>query len=143
MKPHVIMPSAHPRCSGNDGRCLKFNLGRMIEQVGDKDHAHRREMLAHQSLPNRTELGSVGKIGRPIDAICGHSANMARRPASLSKNDENVLQRLLELRKQVFAMELLLLVPTDLTGDENHASGWDDDSVGVSDRGSPTLREQY
>jgi hypothetical protein len=50
---------------------------------------------------------------------------------------------LLELRKQVFAMELLLLVPTDLTGDENHASRSDDDSVGVSDRGSPTLRKQY
>ena len=88
-----------------------------------------------------THLG--GKIGRPIDAICGNSTNMVGCPAGLGKNDENVLQRLLELRDQVLAMEPLLIVPADLTGDEHHASGGDDDSVGVSDRGSPTLRKQY
>ena len=32
--------------------CFKFNFSRTVEQVGDENHAHGREMLSHESSPN-------------------------------------------------------------------------------------------
>jgi hypothetical protein len=70
----------------------------MIEQIGHKDHAHRGVVAAHQAFPNRPELGSFRKISWSVDAIGGHSTNVAWRPAGQCQHSENILERLLELR---------------------------------------------
>src|SRR5215831_2122935 len=99
-------------------------------------------MLAHQALPDSSQLGPRRKICRLVDAVGRHSANMLGRASSLRENREDVLESLLELLSQVLAGKPLLLVPAYLAGDEHKASGGGDDAVGVSNGRCPTRREQ-
>src|SRR5208282_1510583 len=107
------------------GSRLKFNLGWMVKQIGDEDHAHGWKMLSHQTIPYPPQLGSPRKVRRFVDAIGRHTANMVGRTASLRKHGEYVFERLFELRDEVLATKLLLLIPTDLAGNEDNASGSD------------------
>jgi hypothetical protein len=60
-----------------------------------------------------------------------------RPAASLGENGKDILERLLELWNQQFALEMLLSIPSDLAGNEHDLAGWDAYSVGVTDRRPP------
>ena len=72
------------------------------------------------------------RCSRRSSGRCG----WARR--RLREHGKHVLERLLELRDQLLAMELLLVIPADLTGDEHDAARGDTDPVGVAGRRRPT-----
>src|SRR5690606_8328532 len=70
-----------------------------------------------------------------------HATDVLGLRTRLRQYRHDVLQRLLELRHDVFGLELLLRVPADLAGDEYDAAGVDRDAVGVTDRRGPAVGE--
>src|SRR5262245_19275074 len=111
----------------------------MVEQIGDEDHAHGGIVSAHQPSPDAAELGASCEISGLVDAIGGKPADMLGRAAGLGEDSEHVGERLLELQDQLLAVKALLLVPTDLAGDEYDASGGNLDPVGVSNGRLPAF----
>ena len=45
--------------SRNNSRRFQFDLCRCVEQIGNKNHAHRRVVISHQRLPNAPEFAST------------------------------------------------------------------------------------
>src|SRR5664280_3376351 len=45
-----------------------YLAGRRIEKIGDKNHAHRREVTPDQRFPNAPEFAPASEIGGLIDA---------------------------------------------------------------------------
>ncbi len=60
-----------------------------------------------------------------------------RLTAGLRQNGEYVFERLLELRNEFFALEILIGVPADLAGNEHDAARRHTDAVGIADRRQP------
>ena len=127
----------------NNGGRFQLDLGRCVEQIGDEDHAHRREMVADQRFPDAPEFAPAGEIGRLVDAERGHPTDMLRLAAGLRQDRQDVLERLLELRHELLALKFLIGVPADLAGDEYDAAGRHADAVGIADRRQPAGRKKH
>ena len=95
--------------TGDDCRCLKFDLCRKCEKIVDEDHAHRGIVVSHQRLPDAAQFSPVGEVARFVDAERRDPADVGRLAAGLGENGQYILERLLELRNEQFAVELLFL----------------------------------
>ena len=95
--------SLSPLWDGDNGGCFQFDLGRRVEKVGYKNHAHCRIVISHQRFPDPAQLAAAGEVSRLVNAKCGYSANVVWPTACGRNNGENILQRLLELRDKVAA----------------------------------------
>src|SRR5271165_3576604 len=98
----------------NDGGRFQLDLSRSVQKVGNEYHAHCRIMIDEKRSPNAAEFAPTRKIGRLVDAECREPANMARFPTRLGEDGEDIFERLLELRDQVLAVEMLIGIPADL-----------------------------
>ena len=79
------LPASH-LFSGNNRRRFQLNLCRGVEEIGHKNHTHRRVVISHQRLPNASELASTSKVSRLVDAECSQSANMRRLATRFREN---------------------------------------------------------
>ena len=98
---------------GNNGGRFQLDLGRGVEQIGNKNHAHRGEMVPDQRFPDAPEFAPAREIGGLVDAKGRHPANVAGLAAGLRQNGDDVFERLLELRNELFALEMLIGIPAD------------------------------
>ena len=62
---------------------------------------------------------------------------MVRLATCLGENGKDILERLLKLRNQVFASEMLICVPSDLASNEYDLACCDADSIRIADRRLP------
>ena len=121
----------------NDGRCLQLDLCRGVEQIGNKNHAHRGIVISHQRFPNAPEFATTREVSGLVDTECGQSANVARLASCLCKNGEDILERLLELRNEIIALKMLIGIPANLTGNEHNSARRRTDAVCIADRRQP------
>src|ERR1700694_2275190 len=121
---------------------LELDLSGRVEQVRDEDHAHRRIVPAHEPFPDAAELGPRREVGRLVAAVGRHAADMLRAAARFGEHRKRVLERLLELLRDLFRMKPLRGIPSDLTGDEHQPPGRRFDAVRVADRRRPARRMQ-
>ena len=112
---------------------------RVVEQVRHEDHAHRGEMLSHVLAPDPAEVLARGHVGGLVAAVRGDATDVLRSAAGLREHGEDVLQRLLELRRDRLGVELLLRLPAYLAGDEYDAASIDCNAVGVADWRRPAF----
>src|SRR5512138_3350638 len=125
----------------NYRRRFQLDLPGMVEEIRDEDHRHHRIVPAHQPAPDLAQLRPRRQIGRLVAAVGGEAADVLRPRAGLGEDGDDVLQRLLELRREALGLEHLLGVPADLAGDENQSAiGFD--SIRVADGRLPALRMQ-
>src|SRR5262249_46161406 len=79
-----------------------------------------------------------GNVLALIDHVPGEPHEVLRHSAGLGQHLHDVAQRLLDLGHKIIAGELLVGVPSDLTGHE-HLSALGGDTVGKAFGGAPVL----
>ena len=92
--------------SGNNSRRFQFDLCRGVEEIGHKNHTHRREVISHQRFPNAPKLASTSKVSRLVDAECSQSANVRRLAARFCENCRGYFSALARIAEQVDRYEI-------------------------------------
>src|SRR5690606_33445781 len=131
-----------PRSARYDRGRLQLDLARVVAPGRHEDPAHGRAVRAQVLAPDPAELAACRHVRRLVAAVRRHPADVLWLGARLGEDRNDVAQRLFELRRDLFGVESLLLVPADLAGDEHDASGLDLDAVRVADRRGPSFRKQ-
>ena len=114
--------------------CFQLNFCRIIQQIINKNHTHRRIMLPHQVPPNFSKLWVGFQIGGFVNAKCGDQVNVLWETTCIFEHSQNITKCLLKLRGDFFTHEVLLGIPA-------HLSGFNGNSVGIANWGFLTIRK--
>src|SRR5262249_37064223 len=107
-----------------------------LDQARHADERHRRVVLAEARAPRGADLARRGPVRGEIGDVDRHLGHALRRAARGPHDGEDVVERPRELLREAVALELLPLVPPDLTGDEERPAR-DDRAVRVTPRPRP------
>ncbi len=112
-----------------------------LDQPGDLDHRHGREMPAHHLAIGGAERGQVGEILVDVADVPGQPHDVLRLGAGFRQHRGDVLERELHLRDEAVG-EAALAVLADHAADEHHLAARED-AVGEALRPRPAGRLQH
>src|SRR4029078_4801906 len=120
-------------------RRLDLDLGGGLDQALDLDQRHRRVIRPHDLAQVGADFVTRVRIFVAVDDVAGHAHDMLRSCPVLGEDLERVAERPRELGVQLIFRDVLVLVPADDAGGEDHPP-LDADPVGIALRPGPVGR---
>ncbi len=126
---------------GNHSRRLDLDLGTILDEAGDLDQGHSREMPTYDRTIGGADFGKTVQVVTLVKDVPGQAHDVLRSCISFLQDGDNVFQRPLNLAHEVVRLELLLSIPADLACNKNLPAGCGN-AVGISARPLPICRIQ-
>ena len=117
-RPHAL--SLRGGAELGDGLDLDQRL--VLDEAGDDDHGHRREVPAHDAAVGLADLALAGEVLPLVGDVPGQAHDVLDVAAGGAHDRGDVGQRLLHLADEVAGLEHLVGVPADLAADVEPAA---------------------
>src|SRR3954447_24033342 len=106
-------------CSSYDRSRFDLDLGGGLDEPGDLDDRHRREVAAHHVAVGGADLLQAREVLLTRGHVPGQPRDVLGPGAGLGEHRDDVAQRLTDPPGEVLGRDLAVLVPADLAADEH------------------------